>query len=259
MKNNVKQYFERLYKLYNTKEFIPTDPIRFPHETEGNREFVAFTAAMFAYGNVKAMQKFLTAFFEKCGTDPLILEPNPANLKYRFQSEKDIAEYCGGIKRIYHEYGSLEPLFSGDTPHEAAAAGINVIRNKYFPKMTQGLNFLFALPGKSASKRLSMYLRWMIRKDEVDLGLWKKFTPAALYIPLDTHIQRLSLNMEIISPKDKGIKALTKVNAFFRELNPDDPAKYDFALTRLGIAFQCSYEPSRSCLNCVENTFCVFN
>ncbi|MDR0454908.1 MAG: TIGR02757 family protein [Deferribacteraceae bacterium] len=254
----MKSYFEHLYRRYNTKKFISTDPIQFPHNTDGNREFIAFTAALFAYGNVKAMQKFLTAFFERCGTDPFKLEANPANLKYRFQTGSDVADYCLLMKRIYQENGSLEQLFVGDAPMEAAAAGVKAIRDKYISEMTQGLNFLFALPGKSTSKRLSMYLRWMIRKDEVDFGLWKSFSPAFLYMPVDTHIQRLSLKMGIILPGDKGVAALNKVNAFFRELNPYDPVKYDFALTRLGIAFNCSYERSQSCVRCAENDLCAF-
>jgi len=259
MKSDTKQYFERLYQRYNTKEYIHTDPIRFPHETKGSVEFTAFTAAIFAYGNVKAMQKFLTAFFERCGTDPFILETKPVRLKYRFQSENDVTDYCKAIKNIYQENGSLEALFAGDTPMKAAAVAINTIRNRYLPKITKGLNFLFALPGKSASKRLSMFLRWMIRKDEVDLGLWKTFSPASLYMPLDTHIQRLALKMGIISHRDKGAGALHKVNLFFMKLNPSDPVKYDFALTRLGIALRCSYEPSQSCINCAEKDSCVFN
>ncbi len=257
--NNVKPFFERLYKHYNTKKYIPTDPIRFPHEVEGNREFIAFTSAMFAYGNVKAMQKFLFSFFGQCGADPLTLEPNPAGIKYRFQSECDVADYCRAMKRIYRDHGGLEPLLGGGAPLEAAANMIKIIRDEYLPQMTRGLHFLLTLPGKSASKRLSMFLRWMIRKDEVDLGLWETFTPADLHMPIDTHIERLTLKMGTIAPKDRGAKALAKVNAFFRELNPEDPVKYDFALTRLGIALQCKYELSKQCAGCAENILCVFN
>ena len=259
MNNDVRLYFERLYQRYNTKEFISTDPICFPHETDGNQEFAAFTAALFAYGNVRAMQKFLAAFFEKCGADPFALKPNPAKLKYRFQSESDVAEYCRIMTRLYQDYGSLERLFVGDAPMKAALAGMEAIRGKYLQKKTRGLSFLFALPGNSASKRVSIFLRWMVRSDEVDFGLWKTFSPAALNIPLDTHIKRISLKMGIISSADNSVKALNKINTFFRKLNPNDPAKYDFALTRLGILFQCLYEQSKFCAKCAEKNNCLFN
>jgi uncharacterized protein (TIGR02757 family) len=97
----------------------------------------------------------------------------------------------------------------------------------------------------------------MVRSDEVDFGLWKSFGKEELSIPLDTHIQRLCSNLGVIAKGEKGARAVEKVNAFFRELSPDDPAKYDFALTRLGIAKQCLYAPSPACVSCEDREECV--
>jgi uncharacterized protein (TIGR02757 family) len=255
-------FFEYLYKKYNTREYIKTDPIVFPHQTDGNTEFIAFTASAFAYGNVKAMKRFLGDYFNIIGTEPQSLSPGEHDLKYRFQNSEDITAYSGAMRNIYEDCGSLENLFSTFNTggiYGAAEKAFAFIRTKYLPKpVSGGLNFLFALPGHSASKRLTMFLRWMVRKDEVDLGLWKHFKKDELAIPLDTHMQRLCANLGVIGRADKGSHAARKVHAFFKELSPDDPAKYDFALTRLGIANGCVYEISDTCDSCADERFCVF-
>ena len=255
----VKLFFEHLYTYYNNSAYIHTDPIYFPHSLEGNKEFIGFTAALFAYGRVAAIKSLLTAFFGSCGTVPATLRSNPQNLKYRFQNEKDISVYCKIMQEIYLKEGCLENLFDGHKePYEAARIAVERIRS-YTDALTGGLSFLFALPGNSASKRLMMFLRWMIRKDAVDFGLWKSFSASSLSVPLDTHVTKLSIRLGIISEKEGGKKALDKVNAFFRELSPDDPVKYDFALTRLGIAEGCIYEGRGACRNCAHRDLCVFN
>ena len=256
-----KAFLEYLYLKYNTVEYIQTDPIAFLRSAKPEKqvqEFVAFTAAMFAYGNVKAMQGFLQGFFTSCGTDPLKLKANPKKLKYRFQSAEDVASYCKIMKKVYLEHESLEPLFAGATPAEAGLAGMTALR-AYFPELTHGIGFLLAMPGKSASKRLTMFLRWMIRSDAVDLGLWQNLKPEQLSMPLDVHIQRFAEKCGIITSSDKGAKALQKVDAFFKMLNPQDPAKYDFALARLGIAFNCKYSLDLACKSCEEREICLFN
>ncbi|MDR2883533.1 MAG: TIGR02757 family protein [Deferribacteraceae bacterium] len=246
-------FFEHIYSKYNTAEYIKTDPILFPHTLEGNTEFIAFTAALFAYGNVKAMQKFLYAFFDSCGTDPYTLKPNPDRLKYRFQTVNDVEAYCNAMKRIYNDHGSLEKLFAN-----GALEAFNIIRSNYFDTLTPGIKFLFAIPEKSASKRLWMFLRWMIRKDDVDLGLWMNYNAMDLNFPLDTHVHRMSVSLKIITQNESGVKAREKINSYFRKLSPLDPVKYDFALTRLGIAHKCQYEPSERCAKCAEYGICKF-
>ncbi|MDR2400372.1 MAG: TIGR02757 family protein [Deferribacteraceae bacterium] len=256
-------FFEYLYAKYNTPDYIKTDPIFFPHNLSGNREFTAFTAALFAYGNVKAMQNFLKDYFSSTGTDPFNPVLNGRGIKYRFQSAADVKKYAVVMQKAYEDFGSLENLFLESSAaggiYSAAEKAFHVIRTRYLSeKPTHGLSFLFALPNRSASKRLNMFLRWMVRQDVVDFGLWKGFRKEELSIPLDTHIHRLCVNLRVIEQGSKGVCAVKKVNAFFRELSPDDPAKYDFALTRLGIAKGCAYEPSPACALCEEKDICAF-
>jgi uncharacterized protein (TIGR02757 family) len=259
-----REFFENLYKKYNTREYIKTDPIIFPHNTDGNTEFIAFTASAFAYGNVKAMKRFLSDYFSTIASEPRNLSLKEHTLKYRFQNSGDITAYSEAMRNIYRDYGSLENLFwafnHGGGVYGAAEKAFAFIHTTYLPKpVSGGLNFLFALPGRSASKRLTMFLRWMVRDDEVDLGLWKRFGKNELAIPLDTHMQRLCANLGVIGRADKGAGAARKVQAFFKELSPEDPAKYDFALTRLGIAKGCVYEISDACGLCTDKQLCVFH
>lgn len=254
-------FFETLYGIYNKKDYIKTDPIRFPHELSGNTEFIAFTASCFAYGNMKSIQSFLFRYFDYAGTDPFSLNTDLNDaLYYRFQTACDVSSYSVFIKKVYEKYGSLGKLFETagvytiDNVHE----GIKLLRS-YMGEITHGINFLVPIPGKSASKRLYMFLRWMIRADEVDFGLWKHFDKTTLYMPSDTHILRMATNLGIIDRNDAGKKAVDKVTAFFKDLNPSDPAKYDFSLTRLGIITGCQYSENEKCSSCVHNGRCLFN
>jgi uncharacterized protein (TIGR02757 family) len=191
-----------------------------------------------------------------------MIKPNPRDLKYRFQTADDVAKYCLAMQRVYADYGSIENLFNTDSqsPIESALHAFKIIREKYLGEnITHGLNFLFAMPGKSASKRLWMFLRWMIRADDVDLGLWKSYSPAHLSFPLDTHIHRMAVSLKIIAPNESGVKALGKIHEYFHKISPKDPVKYDFALTRLGIAHKCQYEISDRCASCAEREMCLFS
>ena len=259
-KESIYNFLEYLYNFYNKKEYIYSDPIRFPHEIKGDTEFIAFTAASFAYGNMKAIQGFLYKYFENAGTTvaDLNTDVNDA-LYYRFQTKEDVAAYSILMKRVYEKYGSLYELFkaAGAVSIANIDKGINLLRS-YLDNITQGLNFLLPVPGKSASKRLYMFLRWMVRKDDVDFGFWSEFDKTSLYMPTDTHILRLAGNLGIIDKNEKGRKAVIKVTEFFRELNIEDPAKYDFSLTRLGIISGCQYSESSVCEKCFHKKVCLF-
>ncbi len=257
--SDVKSFFETLYSIYNKREYVVTDPIKYVYELSGNKEFIAFTAACFAYGNVKAIQKFLSQYFEYAGTNPLELNCEVNNqLYYRFQKADDIAEYSRLMKAIYNNHGSLEQFFvdCGVTSIYDCDKAIRKIHE--LSTKTHGIKFLMPIPKQSASKRLYMFLRWMIRKDNIDLGLWDIIDKSELYMPADTHILRMATNLGIISENSKGKKAVDEVTKYFRELNNDDPAKYDFALSRLGIAFSCQYSYTVMCNTCNYYTSCVF-
>ncbi len=260
-KIKIYNFLEYLYSYYNNTNYIHSDPIRFPHEIDGNKEFIAFTAASYAYGNMKAIQGFLYKYFKYAGSDPFTLNTMVSdNLYYRFQTKEDVAVYSSLMKKVYEEYGSIFNLFkkADALSVESIHKGIILLRS-HIEKITNGLNFLLPVPGKSASKRLYMFLRWMVRKDSVDFGLWNGFNIESLYMPADTHILRMSTNLGIIGEKEKGKKAVIKVTDFFKSLNEKDPAKYDFSLTRLGIISGCQYTRNHICDGCVHKKVCIFH
>lgn len=257
----IKDFFEKLYIKYNHNGYISSDPIRFPHELGGNKEFTAFTASCFAYGNMKAIQGFLFRYFDYVGTDPLALKCDKSSkLYYRFQTPSDVANYSRLMKKIYETYGSLGNLFkiAGALTVDRIGEGVKLLRSNV-DEMTNGLNFLIPIPGKSASKRLYMFLRWMVRKDDVDFGFWDEFDKSSLYMPTDTHILRMAYNFGIIASEEKDQKAVLKVTDFFKRLNPEDPAKYDFSLTRLGIVTGCKYTKTDRCDSCENHRECLFS
>jgi uncharacterized protein (TIGR02757 family) len=253
-----KSFFEDIYKRYNISDFIHTDPIHYPHTLGGNREFVAMTAACFAYGNVKAIKSFLLSFFEYYGTDPLKVPDEPNGLYYRFQSVDDVHYYAHFMKRVYAEYGSVENIFREKPTLEEGIDHFFDVMNAMCSDAGKGFFFLFPNPRTSGAKRLRMFLRWMIRRDDVDFGLWESFSRTELMMPIDTHILRFAKNNGIINTDSATRKNLESVSAFFRKLCPEDPAKYDFALTRLGIVNDCMYGACDECTNCFHKKTCIF-
>ncbi|WP_303850385.1 TIGR02757 family protein [Seleniivibrio woodruffii] len=253
-----KTFLEDIYRKYNSIEYLDTDPVFFPHAYEGNTEYVALTAAVFAYGNVKAIKGFIRSFLDYYGTDPLAAVKPSGGLYYRFQKKHDIEYYSELMRRLYGEYGSIENIFAKrDTLEEGILLFHDLIKN-YAADADTGLHFLFPNPVTSGSKRLRMFLRWMIRKDNVDFGLWTKFSPAELMMIIDTHILRFAKNNGVITNDSATRSNLEKVSSFFRAMNPEDPAKYDFALTRLGIVSGCKYMSCIACSTCGHNDGCIF-
>ena len=253
------RFLEDIYSVYNRREFVHTDPIDFPHKLDGNKEFIAFTASCFAYGNVKAIKSFVKNFFAHYGTDPLNMNREEGGLYYRFQAKNDILYFADFMNRVYGEYGSLEAIFNQRVTLEEAITHFYEVMKAMCTDAEKGFFFIIPNPATSGAKRLRMFLRWMIREDEVDLGLWSSFNSSELKMPIDTHILRFAKNNGIIKNETANKINLEAVSSFFREINSGDPAKYDFALTRLGIVIGCKYQECDYCVKCQHKKVCIFN
>jgi uncharacterized protein (TIGR02757 family) len=147
-----------------------------------------------------------------------------------------MAVFLLNIKRALEKYGSLEKLFlagyrEGEpTVEEALYRFINAFNSQACaPTLTP------CPEHKSSFKRINLFLRWMVRKDAVDPGVWTRVSPAKLLIPLDTHMRQVSMKMGLTKRKDTSMKTAVEITAFFSGVAPEDPVKYDFALTRAGI------------------------
>jgi len=200
-----------------------------------NDEYIALIAALFAYGNVKAILKFLNS---------LDLENlNSNNTYYRFQTKKDVEEFLKTIKLLKEKY-SLNKLFlKGYEKEKNVIDGIREIIKTIYkinPYTSKGYEFLIGkIPpkktkGVSPYKRWNMFLRWMVRDSDIDLGLWKGVDKKDLIIPLDTHTHKVSLNLGLLKRKTYDLEAAIMLTEKLKEFDKNDPLKYDFALYRIG-------------------------
>jgi uncharacterized protein (TIGR02757 family) len=198
---------------------------------------------LFAYGNAGQIVKFLSSL------DFSLLNESEENIKkallthyYRFQKSDDVVAVFIAMKRLKN-VDSIENIFyEGYKKENNILDGlwnfIETIREIY-PRDTQGYNFLIGSLPKNVKqagtyKRYMMYLRWMVRKDELDMGLWSKIDKKDLIMPLDTHTFKMSQKLGLLKRKSYDMKAAIELTQKFKEWDMHDPVKYDFALYRIG-------------------------
>ena len=200
-------------------------------------EKIALLCALFAYGNAKAIVKFLDSL------DFSLLEEKESEIVkithyYRFQKPLDVANLFITLKRAQN----LEDIFvQGYKKEHNVLDGLSTLigyLRDINPYSSYGYNFLLGKPptnkSKSPYKRWNMFLRWMVRKDSIDLGLWKRVNRADLIIPLDTHTFAVSRKLGLLQRKSANLKAALLLTQQLKRFDPKDPVKYDFALYRLG-------------------------
>jgi uncharacterized protein (TIGR02757 family) len=201
--------------------------------------------ALFAYGNVTAMIKFLRSLnFELLNASDSEIRENLKNHYYRFQSPNDVIYVFCAFAKMRRENIIFEEIFTQNYKKDGflfALSEFIALLRKYIKSDSQGINFLFSKPfdhknisGVSALKRYFMYLRWQIRAGFPDLGRWREISPADLIIPLDTHTFHQAKKLGLLTRNTADLKAALELTAKLREFDADDPIKYDFALYRLG-------------------------
>ncbi len=204
-----------------------------------NDEFIALICALFAYGNAKAIVKFLNSL------DFSLLEKSEDEVReglqgkiYRFQTNEDVVQFFLTLAYMKKKC-SLEDIFkSGYSKNSSVIDGIYALIEYFYdinPYRSKGYEFLIGKVGtNSPYKRYNMYLRWMVRYDNLDLGLWKNVKKSDLLAPLDTHTHKMALKFGLIKRKTYDIKSCLELTEAFKKLDKNDPIKYDFALYRIG-------------------------
>ncbi len=216
------------------------DPLMIARTTRD--ECHALTCALFAYGNVQSIIAFLESL------DPSWIDTNEEDIRrstlgkyYRFQNSEDIVQWHITLGRLKTQ-GGVEETFKRGYSKDGVLGGISsVIETLYDLNAyrSQGYTFLIGKPikriaGTSAMKRWMMYLRWMVRNDSLDMGLWNVMSPRELIMPLDTHTFSLSKKLGLLQRKQCDLTAALELTETLRSFDPNDPIKYDFALYRLG-------------------------
>jgi uncharacterized protein (TIGR02757 family) len=238
-------------------------------------------SACLAYGNVKQIFKSLENIFTLIGKNPYRFVKNFdtetgnklfSSFVHRFTRGSDISLLFYYLKQIYIKYPSLEALFMGnyqnsDNTIEKGLTGfssriLNLDCSPYYnsalPK-NAGIRYLVSSPeNKSACKRMNMFLRWMVRRnDGVDFGIWKNVDPSRLVLPLDTHTSRISRYIGLTNRKSADWKTALEITGNLKKLDPGDPVKYDFALSRLGILDKCEHRYKEDiCILCELKNVC---
>jgi len=230
-----------LYHLLHKKEYIHSDPIQFPlsYKEKEDQEVIAFIAALVSLGRVDQIKIVLTKVKTILGPHPFSslkkknwLNENLTSLSYRFFKEKDFYHLFLALGEILNKAGSLEAFVLGEN---TLFQGLKKIHSLLIGQYKLPPILMSDPTGPSASKRLWMFLRWMIRKDEIDLGLWKNIGPSELLYPVDTHILKWGRLLGITSRKSADLRASEEITQGIRPLCPEDPVRYDFSLTRVGI------------------------
>lgn len=288
--HSLKKNLDKFYKEYNFKERIKHDPIEFPlrYSYPDDMEIAGFIASCFAYGKVDLFKPVIEKILKPGGEHPAAFFKNLALIKdkkhfqgisYRFNKEKDILclvyilnhalNEWGSLKNLFYHYynSSMSPLAKGEieggSEHKDIGYALSKFVNYFMGINTSpvygrnikpyGLKQLFPSPeNNSACKRLNLFLRWMVRTGDIDLGLWNKIHPSELIIPLDTHIARISRCLGLTKRKSSDWKTAKEITESLKKLDPDDPLKYDFALCHYGVSGMCKgIKSAGTCASCV--------
>lgn len=208
-----------------------------------NDEFIALICALFAYGNVSSIIQFLESLdFSLLDADESMIEQALEHHYYRFQNTKDIQALFITLGRVKRNIGSLESIFLPAYQKKSNVMdGLRALIALLYdinPYRSRGYQFLLGtmppVAPVSPYKRWHMYLRWMVRKDHLDLGLWSGVDTKDLLVPLDTHTFTLGKKLGLIQRKSYDFKAVLELSHALQKIDPSDPVKYDFALYRLG-------------------------
>jgi len=251
----LKQNLENHYKAFDRTKLEP-DPLQFLHMFKDERdiEVVGLIASIFAYGNVKQIENTLKKFIIVFDGKPYSFIKNFSlsldskkivGIKHRFYSEDDIVKLFIILSKEIKEHKSFKLIFlqgcniSDENVKNRISNFSNHFLNSYnqsFGGISNGIKFMFPLPEKgSACKRMNLFLRWMVRKDELDFGLWNEIPASKLVIPVDTHIARICKTLKLTKRKNVSWQMAEEITRNLKKFDAEDPVKYDFAICHIGI------------------------
>lgn len=244
-----KKKLECLYEKYNHRRYVHPDPVEFLYNyaLPEDREIVGFLASALAYGRVQQINNSVSRVLQMMGASPshFLCHTSWGSLRklldgfsHRFATGDDLAALLAGIGILAERHGSLHAVFlegySGKEDNILPA--LTCFANAIVAAAPADPGHLLPLPARgSACKRLNLFLRWMVRKDAVDPGGWHQIPASHLIIPLDTHMHRLGLKLGFTRRKQGNMITALEVTEGFKMISPQDPVRYDFILTRLGV------------------------
>ncbi len=262
--DELKGILDRLYSGFN-HPLSAADPVHIVRRFErpDDREVVGFLAAALAFGRVASVLQSVERLLAVMGDRPAryirTFEPARgkqvfAGLVHRWTTSTDLVALAWVLRQIVERAGSLERFFvEGFRDEEpdveaaldrfsARALGLDLEAVYGRRRGRLGVNYFFPRPASgSGCKRLNLFLRWMVRRDALDLGVWSSLAPSKLVVPLDTHVIRVGRCLGLTRYTSPGWPMAREITASLRRLDPDDPVKYDFALCHLGMMSACGF------------------
>ena len=243
----LKSFLEGMYYVYARRKLIYPDPLYFLYNYEDlrDREVVGLITSSLAYGRVAQIMKSSERVLACLGSKPreFLLKHGgedivPSSFKHRFTTSADMNNYLNNISGVLREYGSIE-LFLGECLKSSGGKLLSAL-DKFAARLSRNkaegaFSLITAPKDGSACKRIMMYLRWLVRSDEVDPGGWEILKPSELFVPLDIHMYRMSEQLGLTCRKNIDIQTVQQVTSCYKNILLIDPVKYDFPLTRLGI------------------------
>jgi uncharacterized protein (TIGR02757 family) len=232
---------------------LDRDPLGLVREAR-DKETAALLGALLAFGNARSIRTSLKAALEAVDRGRRL----GRGFRHRWIGGEDLDRLLDRVRDARARHGSLEDLFlEGDRGDlgEALDRFATALRG---PRPTRGLRFLLPRPKDgSACKRPLLFLRWVVRDRDEDLGLWRRVDPARLVVPLDTHVHRIAYWLGLTSRRTPSWRTALEVTASLREADPGDPVRFDFALAHLGILGDCPRSPLASkCTPCPLRPWC---
>ena len=258
MKNSVlKEKLDYHYRAFDKSQISP-DPLQFLHlyKDEKDIEMVGFISSVFAYGNVRQIINTLNSIFGSLGKHPYdfvknldrkLLRDYFRKTIHRFYTSKDIQLFFIELNSIINKEGTLQNLFMKFYLKHQSDKNLKISLSEFsnyfisdfirkYKKITPGCRFMFADPlTGSACKRMNLFLRWMIRKDELDFGLWNEIPANKLVIPVDTHVARICRELKLTKRTNVSWKMAEEITENLKKFDPVDPVKFDFAICHIGM------------------------
>jgi uncharacterized protein (TIGR02757 family) len=268
-----------LYASFNYPD-AATDPIQIVRRFDraDDREVVGFCASALAFGRVASVLQSIERLLSIMGPrpaeyvrafDPGAERPRFAGLVHRWTREADLVALLWLLKQMFDRSASVEAFFAAGDPgsgdveealesfsRRALSLDLKSVYGRAGAGRT-GVRYFFPRPSAgSGCKRLNLFLRWMVRNDALDLGVWSRIAPARLIVPLDTHVIRVGRCLRLTRRVSPGWAMAREITASLRQVDPDDPVKYDFALCHLGMMNACGFNGTRRDSDCPLRGLC---
>ena len=245
----IRDLLEHKASQYNHRSFVENDPVSVPHRFSHKHdiEIAGFLAATIAWGGRKAAIASALRMMELMGNSPydFVINHSPTDLDrlstfvHRTFNGDDLVTMVSGMRKIYREHGGMERVFKENIRDNAMHFAIHQFRNILLevPHEQRFRKHIADPMANSAAKRIHLFLRWMVRRDNrgVDLGIWKSIPMNVLSCPLDVHSGRTARALGLLTRKADDRRAVGELDAVLRKLDSNDPARYDFALFGLGL------------------------